>query len=383
MKMVKKFAALACSAVVAFGLMSCHTNDIGNGMGPTTKTETVNTKKTLIVKLSRALNDVAGETLKYDGATGVGSGKTVTFEDVADGKTLVLKGGNLIEQSTPISFGDGNVVAIDLDVLEETAGINLPEIVDDSTPDQEAGDNLDGAEASIAVKAGAISKNSALKGMKFSITLYTPAVSPLKEIKEGAAEAKLLAAKCKPVGQGFDPAVAFEASLPGAEKCDVVCKNANSPKWKSDVAKLTAELSEFTSNDPLISLQYEITSIKEEKKQIDNGIGTVPAGDNIISYKEKYGYRPVGQTKTTGVIARLFRQLFGTAFGETTKSFTLQTKGETNYVLYQNVKTVTIKSGTADPFVVEIYGAVTADLNSVEPSADPEIVPGHNGGSND
>lgn len=376
--MVKKFAALACSAVVAFGLMSCHTNDIGNGMGPTPKTDVpVNVTKTLIVKLSRALN--AGETLKYNGATGVVSGTTVTFENVADGKTLVLSGGNLIEQSTPISFGDGNVVAIDLDVLEESAGKDWTLYTEGE--DATAEDELGGATASVTVKASTV---GSVKNKKFSITLYTPAVSPLKEIKEGADEAKLLAAKCQPLGATFNPAVAFQADLLGAEKCDIVCYNVNegSTKWPaSKPTMLTAELSSFTSTDPVISLKYEITSIKEEKKAIADGAGTVPAGSNIVSYKENYGYRPLVQT--TGVISRLFRQLFGTAFGVTTKSFTLETKGETNYVLYQNVKTVTIKSGTADPFVVEIYGGVTADLISVEPSTDPEIVPGHNGGSND
>lgn len=370
MKMVKKFAALVCGAVVAFGLMACHTNDIGNGMGPTPKTDVpVNVTKTLIVKLSRALN--AGETLKYDGATGVVSGTTVTFENVADGKTLVLSGGNLIEQTTTISFGDGNVVAIDLDVLEESEEYDWNTYTEGV--DAKAEDELGGATASVTVKASTV---GSVKNKKFSITLYTPAVSPLKEIKEGAAEAKLLAAKCKPLGATFNPAVAFEANLPGAQKCDIVCYNVNegSTKWPaSEPTKLTAELSSFTSTDPVISLKYEITSIKEEKKAIANGAGTVPAGSNIVSYKENYGYRPLVQT--TGVISRLFRQLFGTAFGETTKSFTLETKGETNYVLYQNVKTVTIKSGTADPFVVEIYGGVTADLISVEPSTDPEIVP--------
>ena len=376
--MVKKFAALACSAVVAFGLMSCHTNDIGNGMGPTPKTDVpVNVTKTLIVKLSRALN--AGETLKYNGATGVVSGTTVTFENVADGKTLVLSGGNLIEQSTPISFGDGNVVAIDLDVLEESAGKDWTLYTEGE--DATAEDELGGATASVTVKASTV---GSVKNKKFSITLYTPAVSPLKEIKEGAAEAALMAAKCRPLNATFADPVSFEANLPGAEKCDIVCYNVNegSTKWPaSKPTMLTAELSSFTSTDPVISLKYEITSIKEEKKAIADGAGTVPAGSNIVSYKENYGYRPLVQT--TGVISRLFRQLFGTAFGVTTKSFTLETKGETNYVLYQNVKTVTIKSGTADPFVVEIYGGVTADLISVEPSTDPEIVPGHNGGSND
>jgi len=347
-------------------------------MGPTPKTDVpVNVTKTLIVKLSRALN--AGETLKYDGATGVVSGTTVTFENVADGKTLVLSGGNLIEQTTTISFGDGNVVAIDLDVLEESEEYDWNTYTEGV--DAKAEDELGGATASVTVKASTV---GSVKNKKFSITLYTPAVSPLKEIKEGAAEAKLLAAKCKPLGATFNPAVAFEANLPGAQKCDIVCYNVNegSTKWPaSEPTKLTAELSSFTSTDPVISLKYEITSIKEEKKAIANGAGTVPAGSNIVSYKENYGYRPLVQT--TGVISRLFRQLFGTAFGETTKSFTLETKGETNYVLYQNVKTVTIKSGTADPFVVEIYGGVTADLISVEPSTDPEIVPGHNGGSND
>ena len=382
MKMVKKFAALACSAVVAFGLMACHTNDIGNGMGPTPKTDVpVNVTKTLIVKLSRALN--AGETLKYNGATGVVSGTTVTFENVADGKTLVLSGGNLIEQSTTISFGDGNVVAIDLDVLENPKDYDWTTYVTgDNASAKDELDGVEGAEAKVTVKANSV--GSVQGDKKFSIKLYTPAVSPLKEIKEGADEAKLLAAKCQPLGATFNPAVAFQADLLGAEKCDIVCYNVNegSTKWPaSKPTMLTAELSSFTSTDPVISLKYEITSIKEEKKAIADGAGTVPAGSNIVSYKENYGYRPLVQT--TGVISRLFRQLFGTAFGVTTKSFTLETKGETNYVLYQNVKTVTIKSGTADPFVVEIYGGVTADLISVEPSTDPEIVPGHNGGSND
>ena len=380
--MVKKFAALACSAVVAFGLMACHTNDIGNGMGPTPKTDVpVNVTKTLIVKLSRALN--AGETLKYNGATGVVSGTTVTFENVADGKTLVLSGGNLIEQSTTIFFGDGNVVAIDLDVLENPKDYDWTTYVTgDNASAKDELDGVEGAEAKVTVKANSV--GSVQGDKKFSIKLYTPAVSPLKEIKEGADEAKLLAAKCQPLGATFNPAVAFQADLLGAEKCDIVCYNVNegSTKWPaSKPTMLTAELSSFTSTDPVIFLKYEITSIKEEKKAIADGAGTVPAGSNIVSYKENYGYRPLVQT--TGVISRLFRQLFGTAFGVTTKSFTLETKGETNYVLYQNVKTVTIKSGTADPFVVEIYGGVTADLISVEPSTDPEIVPGHNGGSND
>ena len=382
MKMVKKFAALACSAVVAFGLMACHTNDIGNGMGPTPKTDVpVNVTKTLIVKLSRALN--AGETLKYNGATGVVSGTTVTFENVADGKTLVLSGGNLIEQSTTIFFGDGNVVAIDLDVLENPKDYDWTTYVTgDNASAKDELDGVEGAEAKVTVKANSV--GSVQGDKKFSIKLYTPAVSPLKEIKEGAAEAALMAAKCRPLNATFADPVSFEANLPGAEKCDIVCYNVNegSTKWPaSKPTMLTAELSSFTSTDPVIFLKYEITSIKEEKKAIADGAGTVPAGSNIVSYKENYGYRPLVQT--TGVISRLFRQLFGTAFGVTTKSFTLETKGETNYVLYQNVKTVTIKSGTADPFVVEIYGGVTADLISVEPSTDPEIVPGHNGGSND
>ena len=385
--MVKKFATLACSAVVAFGLMACHHNDIGNGSSAavTENVDVTSNVKTLIVKLSRALK--AGETLKYNGATGVVSadGKTVTFEGVADGKTLVLTGGNLVDQSTTINFGDGDVVAIDLDVVEETAGITIQDVTSESDPDQKADDELDdGAEATISVKAGAIMTNSSLKGKKFSITLYTPAVSPLKEIKTGKAETALLAAKCKPEGATFTPAVGFEANLPGAQGCDVVCYNVNSgsTKWpvsSSEPTKLTAELSAFTSTDPVISLKYEITSIDEDKVLI--GSGTVPAGQNVVSYKKKYGYESV--TTTTGVIARLFRQLFGTALGETTKSFEIKTEGETTYELYQNVKTVTIKSGSATPFVVKIYGEVTANFISVVTPEEPEIVPTHNGGSND
>ena len=131
-------------------------------MGPTPKTDVpVNVTKTLIVKLSRALN--AGETLKYNGATGVVSGTTVTFENVADGKTLVLSGGNLIEQTTPISFGDGNVVAIDLDVLEESAGKDWTLYTEGE--DATAEDELGGATASVTVKASTV---GSVKNKKFS-----------------------------------------------------------------------------------------------------------------------------------------------------------------------------------------------------------------------
>lgn len=372
MKMVKKIAALACSAVVAFGLMSCHTNDIGNGSAVVTEDVDVTSNvKTLIVKLSRVLK--SGETLKYNGVTVVVNGTTVTIEGAADGGKLVLSGGNLIEQSTTINFGNSDVVAIDLDVLEESTGITIQDVTSESDPDQSAEDNLDGATASISVKAGAIMNNSSLKNQKFSITLYTPAVSPLTAIKTGAAEVAPLAAKCRPAGLTFNPAVAFEANLPGADGCEVYCKDAASYQYEG--TKLTASLAAFKAVHE-IPMKYNITSIVEEKNLIASG--TVPAGPNVISYKKKYGF----ESNATGIVARLFRQLFGAAAGSTTKSFGIETEGETTYDLYQHVKNVTIKSGSAE-FNVKIYGEVTADLISAGTTTEPEVVPTHNGGSND
>ena len=384
--MVKKFAALACSAVVAFGLMSCHTNDIGNGSaaGVTENFEVTSDLKTLVVKLSRALKD--GESLTYIGDYKV-NGTTYTFENVVDpGQTLngilILSGGNLIDQSATIAFDKtDDVIAIELDVLENPKDYDWTTYVtgDDASAKDEL-DGVEGAEAKVTVKANSV--GSVQGNTKFSIKLYTPAVSPLKEIKEGAAEAALMAAKCRPLNATFADPVSFEANLPGAEGCVVVCYNVNdnSTNWPVSETKLTAELSKFTSNDPLISLKYEITSIEEVKESIKDGSGTIPAGTNVISYPKKYGYEPV--TTATGVIARLFRQLFGTAAGETTKSLTIKVEGETNYVLYQHAKIVTIKSGTAE-FKVKIYDEVTADFISVETPTEPEIVPTHNGGSND
>jgi hypothetical protein len=109
--------------------------------------------------------------------------------------------------------------------------------------------------------------------------------------------------------------------------------------------------------------------------------GSVPAGPNVISYDKMYGFESDVNSET--VIARLFRQLFGTEAGKTRKSFGIETDGVTSYVLYQKVKTLTITSGSAAEFKVKIYGEVSADFLSEETPTEPEIVPTHNGGSND
>lgn len=398
MKTFKNIATLACSAVVAFGLMACHSNEAGNGNGGTstvTKTDIpVKTTNTLVVNLSRAL--AAGETLTYNGVTGVVSnngGTTIVFENASDGRTLKLSGGTLIPQSTIINFGDRNVVAIDLDVVNESAGITIQDVTSASDPDQEAVDNLDGATASISVKAGAVMNNSSLKGKKFSITLFTPAVSPLTEIKKGAGEAALLAAKCNPVGQTFNPAVSFEATLPGAAGCDIYCENAASYQFPASAAtptKLIADLTKFYAVHE-IPMKYNITSIVDSKIVIDEG--EVPAGTNAVTYDENYGF----ESNATGIIPRLFRQLFGTSTkGTQPKKIEIKVDGNSSYILYQKVKNIVIESGSGSAkakFNVKIYGEVTADVTTLLPynptdpgeltPTEPEIVPTHNGGSND
>jgi len=397
MKTFKNIATLACSAVVAFGLMACHSNEAGNGNGGTSTVTTtdipVKTTNTLVVNLSRAL--AAGETLTYNGVTGVVSnngGTTIVFENASDGRTLKLSGGTLIPQSTIINFGDRNVVAIDLDVVNESAGITIQDVTSASDPDQEAVDNLDGATASISVKAGAVMNNSSLKGKKFSITLYTPAVSPLTEIKKGAGEAALLVAKCNPKDLEFNPAVSFEANLPGAAGCDIYCENAASYQFPASAAtptKLIADLTKFYAEHE-IPMKYNITSIKDSKIVLADG--EVPAGTNAVTYDENYGF----ESDAKDFVTRLFRQLFGTSTnGKVSKKIDIKVDGNSSYVIYQKVKNIVIESGSAK-FNVKIYGEVTADVmtllpyNPTDPGeltpttpTEPVIVPTHNGGSND
>ena len=395
--MVKKFAALACSAVVAFGLMACHTNDIGNGSAvPETKEIPVPAfNKTLKVNLSRALTDFTGADLIYNNksyktsAKVSADGKTITFENVEDGKELKLTPGssNLISKSATINFGELSIVYVDWDLLAEKEGEEIEDKVYTETEDVNANDNLDGSSASVSMKGTSVNNNTSLKGKKLSITLYTPAVSPLTKIVEGDFEASPLAAKCKPVGYSFNPAVAFEASLPGAENCEIVGKNFGNAEcnWDATAAKFTAAMSSFSSTDPELSLKYNIKYIGESKKELASG--ALPS-DDPITYKEYYGFEC---EKASGVIARLFRQLFGTVYDEKTtyidRSFKFEgVDNATNYTVYQYVQEYEITSGTAK-FNLKIYGKVTAEIVQVEipdvPSEDPEIVPTHNGGSND
>ena len=398
MKMVKKFAALACSAVVAFGLMSCHTNDIGNGSAvPETKEIPVTVFKTLKVNLSRPLTDFAGADLIYNNksyktsAKVSADGKTITFENVEDGKELKLTPGssNLISKSATSNFGELSVVYVDWDLLAEKEGKEIEDkVYTETDPDLKEDDTLDGSSASVSMKGTSVNNNTSLKGKKLSITLYTPAVSPLTKIVDGDFEASPLAAKCKPVGYGFDPKVSFEASLPGAENCEIVGKNFPDPEdcnWDAAAAKFTAAMSRFSSTDPELSLKYNIKYIGESKKELASG--ALPS-DDPITYKEYYGFEC---EKAKGVIARLFRQLFGTVYDKNTtyvdRSIGFKdVDNATNYTVYQYVQEYEITSGTAK-FNLKIYGKVTAEIVQVEtpdvPSEDPEIVPTHNGGSND
>jgi len=397
--MVKQFTVLACSAVVAFGLMACHTDDSGNGSAvPETKEIPVPAfNKTLKVNLSRALNSSENEKLTYtytDKESGklvtkiVNAGNTATFENVDNG-TLNLTGDKLISKSATIDFGELSIVYVDWDLLAEKEGTEIEDkVYTETDPDVNAKDNLDESSASVSMKGTSVNNETRLKGMKLSITLYTPAVSPLTEIVEGDFEASPLAAKCKPVGYNFNPKVSFEASLPGAENCEIVGKNFGSDaecNWDATAAKFTAAMSSFSSTDPELSLKYNIKYIGESKKELASG--ALPS-DDPITYKEYYGFECA---KASGVIARLFRQLFGTVYDEKTtyidRSFKFEgVDNATNYTVYQYVQEYEITSGTAK-FNLKIYGKVTAEIVQVEtpdvPSEDPEIVPTHNGGSND
>ena len=386
MKMFKNYAAIACSALVALALTACHTNDVGNGSDAATTTLTVKAANKLVVQLSKALP--AGATLTYNGATVTVSGTTVTIDNATDGANLVLVKGtsNVIPQSTVVNFGDRDLVVVNMDVIEEKpVGVDAPAIVMPTAltdPDQEATDQLIGATGTIKMSSQTISNQPTLVGQKFSITLFTPTVAPLTEYKLGAAEAAPLAAACTPSGASFNPAVSFEATLPGADGCEVYCKGTGISSSNYEGVKLTASMSSFAQATYPISVKYNITAIEDSKVQI--AYGSLNAGTSKVSYEEKFGF----ESDATGIIDRLFCSLFGTKALPMSMSVDFKVSGPSNYVIYQEVKTLTIVSGSRT-FTVKVYGKVTTDIQLVDvPSEDepkePEIVPpSHNGGSND
>lgn len=383
MKMFKNYAAIACSALVALALTACHTNDVGNGSDAATTTLTVKGTNKLVIQLSKALP--AGAQLTYNGVTVPVSGTTATLEGVADGKTLALVKTTptslVIPQSTVVNFGERDLVVVNMDVVEEKpVGVDAPLITLPSSPtapDQEAKDELIGATGTIKMSSSTIQNQPALVGQKFSITLFTPTVAPLTEFKTGEAKAAPLAASCTPTGAKFNPAVSFEAVLPGAEGCQVDCDGAQS-SYNGNT--LTASLTEFTSTPNNINIHYNITAIEDTKEQI--AFGSLNAGTSKVSYEEKFGF----ESDATGIIDRLFCSLFGTKALPISMSVDFKVSGPSNYVIYQEVKTLTIVSGSRT-FTVKVYGKVTTDIQLLDvPSEDepkePEIVPTHNGGSN-
>lgn len=388
MKMFKNYAAIACSALVALALTACHTNDVGNGSDAATTTLTVKGTNKLVIQLSKALP--AGAQLTYNGANVPVSGTTVTLEGVADGKTLALVKTTptslVIPQSTVINFGERDLVVVNMDVVEEKpVGVDAPLITTPSSPtapDQEAKDELIGATGTIKMSSSTILNQPALVGQKFSITLFTPTVAPLTEFKTGQAKAAPLAASCTPSGATFNPAVSFEAVLPGAEGCQVDCDGAQST-YNGNT--LTASLTEFTSTPNNINIHYNITSIEDTKEQI--AYGTLDTGTSKVSFTENFGFDyPDQATAASGVVDRMFCSLFGSKAFPMSMNVDVKVAGPSNYVMYQEVKILTIVSGSRT-FTVKVYGKVTTDIQLVDvPSEDepkePEIVPTHNGGSN-
>jgi hypothetical protein len=386
MKMFKNYAAIACSALVALALTACHTNDVGNGSDAATTTLTVKGTNKLVIQLSKALP--AGAQLTYNGVTVPVSGTTATLEGVADGKTLALVKTTptslVIPQSTVVNFGERDLVVVNMDVVEEKpVGVDAPLITLPSSPtapDQEAKDELIGATGTIKMSSSTIQNQPALVGQKFSITLFTPTVAPLTEYKLGAAEAAPLAAACTPSGATFNPAVSFEATLPGADGCEVYCKGTGISSSNYEGVKLTASMSSFAQATYPISVKYNITAIEDTKEQI--AFGSLNAGTSKVSYEENFGF----ESDATGIIDRLFCSLFGTKALPMSMSVDFKVSGPSNYVIYQEVKTLTIVSGSRT-FTVKVYGKVTTDIQLLDvPSEDepkePEIVPTHNGGSN-
>ena len=377
--LIRNFATFACGAVVAISMTSCHSNEVGyDGIKKSNVVE-VKATKTLVVNLSRAL--AAGESLTYNGATGSVSGTTVTFENVADGKTLSLTGSTLIAQSAVVNFGERNTVVMDVTVVSPSAGTPIPST--GSASDMSDTDTYDGSTSTITMPASTTSQ-AGVAGKKLSITMYAPMMPPITDLSVGEKKVTPYDLFCEPEGVTFSTPVKISTDLPGSEQCNVkyVYKNnASEETGTLNGTKLDAELTHFSIWE--ILLRVNIVSYEESVEQI--GAGSLNAGANSVSYNEKAGY----DSDVKGVLARTLSAMFGAKAVSVPKSSVFTVDVPSTYVLYQRVKVVTLRSGNRT-FVARVYGSVyseiTADAQTPttpsEPTVTPDI-PVHNGGGSE
>ena len=372
-KIAKNFFVLAVGALVAVSMTSCHSKHEA-APAPAVKVTSVDiattTPKTLIVTVSENLP--LGATLKYNGATATSiSGRTYTFENVADGKNVVLTGGSVIDQNVKVDFAGKTLVAIDVTVKTLNAGVTISGGSAASTSDT----YLD-AQSNVTIPAAL---TPALNNKKLALTLYSKA-APLQKVVEGKTYAPAsLSLDCKPEGATFNPAVEVVTDLPGAENTDVFVQNAagtEKPECTFSGTKLTAKMPHFSVWD--IIMNVKVTKVTASTEDLSTG--SLISGRNKISYAEKAGF----ETRETGIIKTTISSLFGSELKSSNKSIEYDMTGTGTYRVYQDVQVVEMLSGQRT-FSFKLYGAIHMDVTSDPAQTEPTkpVVPTHSGGSND
>ena len=372
-KIAKNFFVLAVGALVAVSMTSCHSKHEA-APAPAVKVTSVDiattTPKTLIVTVSENLP--LGATLKYNGATATSvSGKVYTFENVADGKNVVLTGGSVIDQNVKVDFAGKTLVAIDLTVRTLNAGVTISGGSDASTSDTYLS-----AQSNVTIPAAL---TYALNSKQLALTLYSKA-APLQKVVEGKTYAPAsLSLDCKPEGATFNPAVEVVTDLPGAENTDVFVQNAagtEKPECTFSGTKLTAKMPHFSVWDIIMNVKVAKVTASTE----DLSTGSLISGRNKISYAEKAGF----ETRETGIIKTTISSLFGSELKSSNKSIEYDMTGTGTYRVYQDVQVVEMQSGQRT-FSFKLYGAIHMDVTSDPAQTEPTkpVVPTHSGGSND
>ena len=372
-KIAKNFFVLAVGALVAVSMTSCHSKHEA-APAPAVKVTSVDiattTPKTLIVTVSENLP--LGATLKYNGATATSvSGKVYTFENVADGKNVVLTGGSVIDQNVKVDFAGKTLVAIDLTVRTLNAGVTISGGSDASTSDTYLS-----AQSNVTIPAAL---TYALNSKQLALTLYSKA-APLQKVVEGKTYAPAsLSLDCKPEGATFNPAVEVVTDLPGAENTDVFVQNAagtEKPEGTFSGTKLTAKMPHFSVWD--IIMNVKVTKVTASTEDLSTG--SLISGRNKISYAEKAGF----ETRETGIIKTTISSLFGSELKSSNKSIEYDMTGTGTYRVYQDVQVVEMQSGQRT-FSFKLYGAIHMDVTSDPAQTEPTkpVVPTHSGGSND
>ena len=367
-KIAKNFFVLAVGALVAVSMTSCHSKHEA-APAPAVKVTSVDiattTPKTLIVTVSDNLP--LGATLKYNGATATSvSGKVYTFENVADGKNVVLTGGSVIDQNVKVDFAGKTLVARTLN-----AGVTISGGSDASTSD-----TYMSAQSNVTIPAAL---TPALNNQKLALTLFSKS-APLQKVVEGKTYTPApLSLDCKPDGATFNPAVEVVTDLPGAENTDVFVQNAagtEKPECTFSGTKLTAKMPHFSEWD--IIMNVKVTKVTNSTEDLSNG--SLINGRNKVAYAEKAGF----ETGETGIIKNTIGILFGSELKSSTKSIEYDMTGTGTYRVYQDVQVVEMLSGQRT-FSFKLYGAIHMDVTSDPAQAEPTtpVVPTHSGGSND